>query len=160
MGLSMGMAVGGEGPPALAGVGTVWYDLSSFGIQSLTIPANSMSLSEGGGGLVDDIHLRVSLCEPIRIEEPASHVDACDTAAQQAFDAALAALHSNTSDVSTASLLALAFGGQTEEGEEGEGGEEGEDGSDGWEYYQDGVGRLIWRGLDAGLVCVVGGQKL
>ena len=82
--LSMGMpassgpGVNGQGPPAVsAGMGTVWYDLSKFGLQSLTIGPQEVSLSDGEGGLVDEVHLSLAICEPLSITRAVSRVDAC-----------------------------------------------------------------------------------
>ena len=77
--LSMGMpassgpGVNGQGPPAVsAGMGTVWYDLSKFGLQSLTIGPQEVSLSDGEGGLVDEVHLSLAICEPLSITRAVS----------------------------------------------------------------------------------------
>ena len=40
-----GTSVGGAGPPVVAaGMGTVWYDLSSLGLQSLVIPVTALPI--------------------------------------------------------------------------------------------------------------------
>ena len=78
MGIGGGETVGGPGPPAeSAGMGTVWYDLSTFGLQSLTIPTDSISMSEAGGGLVEEVHLSLAVCEPLSVAAAISQVDAC-----------------------------------------------------------------------------------
>ena len=59
---------------------TVWYNLESLGLQSLAIPQGSISMSEEGGGLVDDVHLAVSLCEPLNVAAAVAQVPACATA--------------------------------------------------------------------------------
>ena len=66
--LSMGGArsVDGAGPPDSPHPGAVWYDLSDFGLQSLSIPAGSVNVPDRGGGMVDLVRLSLALCSPCR----------------------------------------------------------------------------------------------
>ena len=89
------------GPPALKESGTVWYDINGFGIQSVSIPANSLSLEEMGRGLVDEIHIGLSPCEALPTSFIADKAPSCAAHAADEyprFEKLLASLHANASN--------------------------------------------------------------
>jgi len=105
--------VAGSGPPAVFESSTVWYDLSGFGVQRLTIPDGSISLDEGtaSGTLVDEVEVVLGLCEPLHIGMAAARVLNCveDPHALDRFDARLSSIHANASIfLNSGALAALA----------------------------------------------------
>ena len=115
-----GTSVGGAGPPVVAaGMGTVWYDLSSLGLQSLVIPANSISMSDDGGGLVDDVHLAVSMCEPLNVGATIAQVAAC---ADEVDDVSkMSALYNDTDPAHAAPIGLLVTSRHRDDDEEEDG---------------------------------------
>ena len=82
-------SVGGAGPPTQPHGGTAWYDLGKLGLQYLAMPSGSMSLPDVGGGVVGEVHLSLSLCEPLDIAAAVANVPGCADAAA-AMEAELA----------------------------------------------------------------------
>ena len=76
-------------------MGTVWFDLKAFGLQSLQIPPQTTSMPERGGGLVDEVFLDLSICEPLAVRREIASVPACSDPAE--LDRQIALLY-NESD--------------------------------------------------------------
>ena len=100
----------GVGPPAQAAPGTLWYDLGSFGVQSLALPPGSISLPDRGGGVVDAVHLSLALCEPLSIASAVVNVPECASMAS-VFEAKLADAAARADEEDD---------GEDEEGDEGD----------------------------------------
>ena len=83
--LSMGGArsVDGAGPPDSPHPGAVWYDLSDFGLQSLSIPAGSVNVPDRGGGMVDLVRLSLALCSPLPASAAVIDVPECEDKAHE-----------------------------------------------------------------------------
>ena len=76
--LSMGGARFADGAtPDSPHPGAVWYDLSDFGLQSLSIPAGSVNVPDRGGGMVDLVRLSLALCSPLPASAAVIDVPEC-----------------------------------------------------------------------------------